>query len=107
VIQKRSILRSAADRDVREAIEFYLTEGAQQAALKFIDALEQALNEIENHPGIGSTRYAHELDLPDLRFWQLKGYPYVLFYIEREDHVDVWRVLHGSRDIPSWLQTAD
>jgi toxin ParE1/3/4 len=27
-------------------------------------------------------------------------YPHLIFYIERDDHVDVWRVLHGQRDIP-------
>lgn len=41
--QKRAILRARADRDVQEAIDFYLGEGSQQAALKFVDALEQAL----------------------------------------------------------------
>lgn len=104
---KRAILRAAADRDVQEAIEFYLTEGAQRAALKFIDALEQALQDVERHPAIGSTRYAHELGLPGLRCWHLKGYRHIVFYVEREDHVDIWRVLHGSRDIPSWLYTAE
>ena len=104
---KRAILRANADRDVREAIEFYLTEGAQDAASKFVDAFEQALRQIERHPAIGSTRYAHELDLPGLRCWQLKGYPHLVFYVEGDHHVDVWRVLHGSRDIPAWLQTAE
>ena len=51
----------------------------------------------------GSPRYAHELDLPDLRFWLVPGYPYIVFYVERDDHVDVWRVLHAQRDIPSWM----
>ena len=46
---------------------------------------------------------AHELDLPGLRFRMLKRYPYIVFYVERDDHIDVWRVLHGQRDIPSWL----
>lgn len=31
----------------------------------------------------------------------IKDYPYVIFYIEREDCVDVWRVLHRQRDIYS------
>ena len=101
--QKRAILRGAADRDVQQAIDYYVAEDAQQVALKFIDALEQALHHIEQHPGVGSPRYAHELDLPGLRSWYIKGYPYVVFYVERDNHVDVWRVLHGSRDIPSWL----
>jgi plasmid stabilization system protein ParE len=25
-------------------------------------------------------------------------------YVERESELDVWRVLHGQRDIPAWLQ---
>lgn len=104
---KRAILRARADRDVQEAIDFYLGEGSRQAALKFVDALEQALRHIERHPATGSSRYAHDLDLPGLRCWQLKGYPHLLFYVEGDDHLDVWRVLHGSRDIPLWLQAAE
>jgi toxin ParE1/3/4 len=48
-------------------------------------------------------RYAHELDLPGLLCWPLKRYPYLVFYVERDDHIDVWRVLHGMRDFPEWL----
>ncbi len=25
-------------------------------------------------------------------------------YVERPDHVGVWRVPHGQRDIPAWMQ---
>jgi toxin ParE1/3/4 len=31
----------------------------------------------------------------------------VIFYVEREDHIDVWRVLHGRRDIPALLEDPD
>jgi toxin ParE1/3/4 len=51
--------------------------------------------------------YAHELKLPGPRAWPLAGYPYLVFYIERPDHVDVWRILHGQRDIPAWMQEPD
>ncbi|ENO88947.1 plasmid stabilization system [Thauera aminoaromatica S2] len=34
-------------------------------------------------------------------------YPYLVFYVERADHIDVWRVLHGERDIPAWMQAPD
>jgi toxin ParE1/3/4 len=30
-----------------------------------------------------------------------------VFYVERPDHIDVWRVLHGQRDIPAWMQEPD
>jgi toxin ParE1/3/4 len=33
----------------------------------------------------------------------LKRFPYLVFYSERSDAIEVWRVLHGRRDIPAWL----
>jgi toxin ParE1/3/4 len=43
------------------------------------------------------------LGLADLRCWPIDRYPYLVFYVERDDHVDVWRVLHQQRDIPMWI----
>ena len=59
---------------------------------------------IGRHPATGSPRYAHELNLPGLRFQPLRRYPYLVFHLERSDHVVVWRVLQGQRDIPAWMQ---
>ncbi|MEK6243421.1 MAG: type II toxin-antitoxin system RelE/ParE family toxin [Pseudomonadota bacterium] len=100
---KPVIPRELANRDVDEAIGHYVSEDARPAALGFIEALEQAYLHIGRHPATGSPRYAHELDLPGLRSWPLERYPHLVFYIERNDHIDVWRVLHGQRDIPAWL----
>jgi len=100
---KPVVPRSQANRDVDEVIAFYLEQRAVDAALGFVDALEKAYDHIGRHPAAGSPRYAHELNLPELRFWLVPNYPYVVFYVERDDHVDVWRVLHGERDIPSWI----
>jgi toxin ParE1/3/4 len=104
---KKVIPREQANRDVDEALAYYLDQAADQAALGFIDALEQAYAHVGRHPATGSPRYQHELGLPELRVWPLSRYPYLLFYVERQDHVDVWRVLHSQRDIPAWLQAPD
>jgi len=101
------IPRALARQDVEEAISYYLNEDAEQAALGFIDALEQAYTHIGRHFAAGSPRYAHELDLPGLRSWPLMHYPYIVFYVECDDHIDVWRVLHGMRDISAWLRASD
>lgn len=103
---KPVIPREQAQGDVEEAVSYYLSEGAAPAALGMIDALEKAYAHISRHPGTGSPRYAHELNLPHLRVWSLKRFPYLVFYMERPDHIDVWRVLHEQRDIPNWLQEA-
>lgn len=96
--------RARASQDVDDIIRYYLGEDAEQAALGFIDTLERAYRHIARHPEYGSSRHAHELDLPGLRTWALKRFPYLIFYIEREDSIDVWRVLHEARDIPQWMQ---
>ncbi|WP_353506701.1 type II toxin-antitoxin system RelE/ParE family toxin [Variovorax sp. J31P179] len=71
--------------------------------MRFIDALERAYAHIGRHPGTGSSRYAQELNLPGVRFWPLTRHPYLVFHVERDDHIDVWRVLHGRRDVPAWM----
>lgn len=104
---KPVVLRDPARQDVDDVLAHYLSEGSPTAALDFIDKLEQALAHIGRYPATGSPRYAHELDLPGLRFWQTRRHPYLIFYIEQTDHIDVWRILHGSRDIPRWMQESD
>ncbi len=101
---KPVIPREQANRDIDETLAYFLSEGSENAALGFIDTLEQAYAHISRHPATGSSHYAHELNLPGLRFWPLTRYPYLVFYVEHDTHVDVWRVLHGKRDIPAWLQ---
>lgn len=101
--QKPVIPRARAVQDFQDAVDFYLSEGAEKAAMGFVDALERALGHIGRYPFSGSPRYAHELDLPGLRSWPVARYPYLIFFVEGDDHLDVWRILHGQRDIPASL----
>ncbi len=104
---KPIVPRVLANRDVEEAIAHYLDQDAEPAALGFIDALEQAYAHIGRHAATGSPLYAHALNLPGLRFWPLTRYPHLVFYMEMDDHIDVWRVLHVQRDIPVWMHQPD
>ena len=104
---KPVIPREIANTDVVEALDHYLNEAGDIIASKFIDALEQAYGHIARHPASGSSRYAHELNLQGLMVWPLKRYPHLVFYMERDDHIDVWRVLHAERDIPAWLGNSE
>ena len=104
---KPVVPREQARRDVEDVVAYYLAEGAAQAAVGFIDALATAYAHIGRHPASGSLRHAHELNLPGLRCWSLRHYPHLVFYVEHDDRIDVWRVLHGHRDIPAWMQQPD
>lgn len=100
---KPVVPRVLAVRDVEDAIAYYLKEDAQHAAFAFVDALEDAYSVVGRQPAIGASRYAIELEVPGLSSWALPRFPYVIFYIERDDRIDVWRVLHGKRDIPALI----
>ena len=101
---KPVVLRERARRDIDEAIEHYLSEAGPALALDFIDALDDTRRQIGLRPASGSPRLAHELDIPGLRFQSVGRFPYLVFYVEKEAEIDVWRVLHGARDIPAWMQ---
>ena len=103
---KSIVPRQLANRDIEEAIDHYLAEATAKVAQGFVDELEKAYAHIARHPATGSPRYAHQLALADLRFWRVGRYPFLVFYIEREVHIDVWRVLHEQRDIPAWMNEA-
>jgi len=107
MIAKAVVPRYEARRDAEKAIDHYAREAGADIAFGFVEALEAAYRWIAEHPRTGSPRYAHELDLPDLRHRSLERYPYLVFYVERADHIDVWRVLDARRDIPAWLAEPD
>ena len=101
---KPIVPRRRADQDANETLDDYVAESSEETGLRFIDALESAYGNIGRYPGIGSLRYAYELALPGLRSWRLKGFPYLVFFLERDDHIDVWRVVHDRRNAPHWLR---
>ncbi|HWB47984.1 MAG TPA: hypothetical protein VG651_02665 [Stellaceae bacterium] len=66
--------------------------------------MEHAYHAIAGQPATSSPRYAYELGLPGLRTRPPRRYPYLVFHVERDDHIDIWRVLHAQRDIPARMR---
>ncbi len=96
-------LRAAAERDVHDAVDYYLAEAGADIAFGFIDSLETAIAHLCDFPLSGSLGFAFELEIPDLRSWPLPRFPYLLFYVSDDDRICIWRVLHAQRDIPEFL----
>lgn len=101
--RRRVLLRDRARLDVDEAVDWYRDHADVNTTLAFVEAVGAGLRRTGEHPAMGSPRYATELDLPGLRSCLLDGFPYVVFYVEQAEHLDVWRVVHARRDIPTWL----
>jgi toxin ParE1/3/4 len=101
---KPLVLLPQAERDIGDAMEHYQREGGATLAARWADAVEAALRYIGEHPATGSARYAAQLKLAGLRFWPVRRFPYLIFYVERAGCVDLWRILHAKRNIPAWLR---
>jgi toxin ParE1/3/4 len=96
-------LRRLAADDIDAALDFYVTSAGAGVARRFLDAVQRGLSQLSRHPQVGSLRFAFELDIPELRAWPIAKFPYLVFYVERDAEIDVWRLVHTSRDIPATL----
>lgn len=95
--------RAVATADFDAITDFYLDEANIDVALGFGAALADAFRRLEDNPGIGSPLIGERLLRPGLRAWPVQGFPYLICYFEQVDHVDVWRILHGARDLGAVL----
>ena len=94
---------SIAARDYHDATRWYTEEGGEEVATRFTAAVEQVLEDVAAFPSLSSRRYAEALGFESLRFREIPRFPYLIFYIEFEKHVVIWRVLHRERDLPQQL----
>lgn len=99
-------IRSHARADILRQYEYYLIEkDAEAAAVRFVAAVQAAVKQVCNQPGIGTPKALANRRLAGLRSWPVKGFPEMrIYYIAGVDAVRVIRVLHGRRDIDPLLE---
>ena len=100
---KSAILRPQALRDQQAQTRYYRNEAGSKVALRFLRATNAALDQIELEPGIGSPVLGKVLNIPDLRTWKVSKFPLLWFYFERDQHLDVVRLLGERQDIADIL----
>lgn len=94
--QKTVVSRERARQDVEAAIDYFLAQGPHSIAQGFIDALEQTYTRISHYPAGGSLRYAHALNIDGLRFARLGRYPWLVFYVEQAEWIEITRSAFSS-----------
>jgi len=92
---KRYQLSGPAQRDLRE-IGGYIAQDNTAAALRFLELLRAKCESLGEMPGMGREREELGAGLRSFAAGR-----YVIFYREREDGIEVVRVLHGARDVDS------
>jgi len=85
-----------AQKDLTEIIE-YIQEDKPNAALNFLDQIDETISKLEDFPYMGVT--------PKDSLLQYKGYrilviqSYLVFYVVKENilEVEIRRIIHGKR----------
>jgi plasmid stabilization system protein ParE len=85
------------------AIALRIGQENPDAANRFCDAIEEALELLAEHPQIGrSARFAAA---PEVRRWVLQAFPnYVIYYESRPAEILLIRLLHGAQDTGTKFQ---
>ena len=96
---KPAVLRPQALRDQHGEVRYYRKEGGTRLAVKVAKATNEALDQVEIEPGIGSPRLGKLLGIPGLRTWRVEKFPLLWCYFERGDHLDVVRLLGERQDV--------
>ena len=91
----RVIFIPQAEEDLFE-IAVHIAQENPEAAIRFLERIEQICAVIAASPEIGRLR--EEL-APNLRSFPVDQY--LIFYLPAKGGIEVARVLHGARDLPS------
>ena len=98
---KRFILTPHAKRDINDIWD-YIANDNIQAADRVLEALENAILKLGKNPGIGHFRE----ELADKRHRFFLVYSYLIVYRHETKPLQIIRVLHAGRDVPSILGLA-
>src|SRR5437868_14398134 len=99
----RVLKHAFALRDLEDVSE-HIRQDSPRAALRFLEAAERTFNLLAGEPLMGRGYQAEDPHLSGLRCSRISGFEnYLVFYQPVAGGIEVVRVIHGARDIPSVL----
>lgn len=83
-----------AEQDLTDIIE-YITLDSPQSALKLLEEIDESISKLEDFPFIGIS--PKDTRLQRLNYRILVVSSYLVFYIVKNEYVEIRRILHGKR----------
>jgi toxin ParE1/3/4 len=98
--------RPAAVRDLEEISDYFAARAGAALALRFLDASEKTLAFLARFPSLGALCPLANQRYQGIREWRVKTFRNIrIFYRPLEgEGVEVFRVIHAARDIPTILE---
>ena len=93
------VLSREADRDLDD-LWYYIAQDSVDAADRLVHKLLDAFDGLGRNPGIGHKR--KDLTKHEVLFWPVGNY--LVIYRAGRRPIQIVAVVHGSRDIPTFLR---
>ena len=86
-----------------QVIYRYIRQDDEAVARRFLEAAYDSFEFLADNPMIGRAR--PEFGHAGLRSWRVQGFrSYLIFYRTGKERLQIWRVLHGSRDLQAVMK---
>lgn len=78
----------------------FIARDSLDAAMRFFDAVDDAIGKLTSMPGMGPSREFENAKISGVRSWPITGFQnYLIFYRPTRQGIEVLRELHGARNI--------
>lgn len=102
-MKRRASWHLLAEQDLAE-IHLHIGRDSPASAERFLDAVEHAIAVLLEKPRVGRSREFCSPRAQGMRSWVVSGFEnYLIFYRARTEGIEVVRLVHGARDIPSLI----
>ena len=101
---KPAVFRPQAKQDFRDEVRYDRKKAGTRVARRLVTAIGENLRSLEQQPAMGSPKLGQEVEIEELRTWEVSGFPLLLIYIERLDHLDVVRVLGQRQNVAALIR---
>ena len=93
-----------ARQDLIDIFRHLAREAGVRTASRFLAQAEATFERLAGMPRLGTRYEAENPALAEVRFFPISRFKnYLVFYLPAARGIDILRVLHGARDLPSIL----
>ena len=105
----REIRRLPSARlDMIEIFQHLAADGSIEVARRFLANARESFRQLSTFPGLGTRYLPEDGRYSDLRYFPVSKFrSYIIFYRPIDQGIEVYRLLHGSRDISAALSEPD
>jgi len=92
-------LSEAADQDLDQIFDYTKDKHGENQAVSYLLSFEKIFKTLSSNPALGRTRLEIKRGLRSISNGE-----HVVFYRVMRNSIRIVRVLHGSRDLPKFLE---